>query len=286
MASDPTEKKRIVPATVAGMRLYIAVIKALIPLPRYPILEVLSINRRGRSMWRRTIVPEASPLADPSIVVKIAARIPGVLYNSGPHPFIESMSLVYTRWVKWAESTRQLFDDYAKTDVARVMKDSCIEQFYAKYEINKSITPTHLIQGRMRGVIRRKLWENPFDGERVAMMYIFTKHLEHRNMDCFSEVVQSGYNNSRVHNNDRRKELIKVVTNSMRTHPLDQPEYMQSGTDYIKRYAREVVFNGKVKKLAELLHLWYLVAKHSLVYIHHLNAMMAYRPEAPQLAPA
>lgn len=285
MASDPTEKKRIVPATVAGMRLYIAVIKALIPLPRYPILEVLSINRRGRSMWRRTIVPEASPLADPSIVVKIAARIPGVLYNSGPHPFIESMGLVYARWTKWAESTRQLFDDYAKTDVARVMKDSCIEQFYAKYGINKSITPTHLIQGRMRGVIRRKLWENPFEGERVAMMYIFTKHLEHRNMDCFSKAVHSVYHGPQTHDANR-KELIRVVTNSFRNHPPDQPEYLREGAEYIYRYARAVIFNGRVKEMVELLHLWYLVAKHSSVYIHCLNAMMAYRPEAPQLTPA
>jgi len=256
------------------MRLYVSIVKALLaPPPKGQ--DILAINRRGRSVWRRAIVITASPIANPSVLVQVASKLRGVLHQGAPHPMIESMKMVFEEWCKWAAATQKVFDDYTQTDVARVMKDSCIEEFYRKYGINKSISPTHLIQGRMRGVIRRQISKNPFQNEEKAAMRVFLNNKPGTpHMACFAHAAFQD-----------PVDLVLAVVNMMQRHRIDQFENIERAMAYLTRYGGKLMLSSRGAKLVELLHLWYSTAKSFPEYVRILNTMQLYKPEVPPLAP-
>lgn len=270
----------VVSDQLAGMRLYWAIVKALLP-PRPPGYDVLCTNKRGKSQWRRTIVPEASPIADPSLLLVIVSKLKGVRGSGIPNPLIEAACAVYSEWTHWFASTKQILDDYAQTDVARVMRDSCIEEFYRKYKINSKISPTHLIQGRMRGLIRRKIHANPFKGEGEMLGTAFNP--EQKDTEKKKKVKSSLL---RLQLRERHGQAIAaVIPNIVKKYHMEDVSELYEMITYFKRYTRGDLSSKATKEMPELLHLWYLVAKNSNEYLRRLNAMMLYRPEVPALAP-
>ncbi len=268
----------VVSDQLAGMRLYLAIVKALLP-PRPPGYDVLCTNKRGKSPWRRAIVPEASPIADPSLLLAIVSKLKGVRGSGIPNPLIETACAVYSEWTHWFASTKQILDDYAQTDVARVMRDSCIEEFYRKHKINSKISPTHLIQGRMRGLIRRKIHANPFKGEGEMLGAAFdptTKDIEKK------KKVKSSLLSLRLRERHGR-DIALVLPSLMKKYCLDDVSDSYSACNYFRLYVKGDMSSKTAKAMYELLHLWYLVAKNSNEYLRRLNAMMLYRPEVPAL---
>lgn len=268
----------VVSNQLKGMRLYLAIVKALLP-PRPPGYDVLCTNKRGKSQWRRAIVPEASPIADPSLLLDIVSKLKGVRGSGTPNPLIEAACNVYSQWTHWSASTKQIIDDYVKTDVARVMRDSCIEEFYRKYKINAKISPTHLIQGRMRGLIRRKIHANPFRGEGEMLGTAFNPDAKDPEK---KKKAKSSLSNLQLR--ERHGQAIaSVLTNLVKKYHMDDICDLYDMITYFKRYARGDLPSSAIKEMPELLHLWYLVAKNSNEYLRRLDAMMLYRPEVPAL---
>lgn len=262
----------IVSGNVQGMRLFWAIVKALLP-PRPPGYDVLCINKRGRSAWRRAIVAEASPLADPSLVQDIASVL--MMCGEGiPNPIIQAAHDVYSQWTHWFAGMKQLLDDYIKTDVARVMRDSCIEEFYHKYKLSDKITPTHLIQGRMRGVIRRKIQANPFKGEGVMIAAQFELKPTNKKSIHVSRQIKS-----------RNEAMATMLPSIMRRYQLEDAASLDDIRKYVKHVgARYHLDRQSIKEMPELLHLWYLAAKHSSGYLRRVNEMVLYKPEVPMLS--
>lgn len=266
-----------VSSKVVGMRLYLAIVKALLP-PRPPGYDVLCTNRRGKSAWRRAIVPEASPIADPSLLVDIVSKLQGVRGSGIPNPFIEAACNVYSQWTHWFAFMQQILDDYAKTDVARVIRDSCIEEFYRKYKISAKVSPTHLVQGRMRGLIRRKIHANPFKSEGEMLATAFYSSSEPR------QTVKSTL--SSLHLRDKYgRAIADVLPNLMKRYHLDDGLELRDMNKYFKRYTKGELPLLVIEEMPERLHMWYLIAKNSNEYLRRVNAMVLYRPEVPALAP-
>lgn len=270
----------IVSDTLAGMRLYVATVKALLP-PRPPGYDVLCTSKRGKSAWRRAIVPEASPIADPSLLLDIASKLQGVRGSGIPNPLIEVACSMYLQWTHWSTFMKQILDDYAKTDVACVMRNSCIEEFYRKYKINNRVSPTHLIQGRMRGLIRRKIYANPFKSEGEMLGAAFKS-----DQPGPDERTRAKSTLSRLALKDRYGQAIAtVIPNLMKRYNLENVSELHEIAAYFKRYTKGDLPVKVAKQIPELLHMWYWVAKHSNEYLRRLDAMVLYRPEVPALAP-
>lgn len=231
---------------------------------------------------RRAIVPEASPIADPSLVMAIVSRLRNVQGSGMPNPLIEAACTVYSQWTHWSAFMKQILDDYVKTDVARVMQDSCIEGFYRKYKISDRVSPTHLIQGRMRGLIRRKIYANPFKGEGDMLSRAFDPLQKDPTAKKQVKARLSRLNLKEKHG----QATAAVIPNLMKKYRLENVYELHTMTTYFKRYARGDMSSKTATETLELLHMWYWVAKHSHEYLRRLDAMVLYRPEVPALAPS